>query len=412
MGLLWEKWQELFLQEFVRGNSIGALVSLNRLTRVLAFIFLEIIMADQRLGWKVFCGVSCTTITNGMHSEEFGPTDKGGDGTKVPDIEVFIPELMPMADGDKPEDKIVQDITLWNPFTREDEKIQISATNIIRCKYMGAQNFYVPCIHRGEQVWVLQHEGSEFQYYWLPMGRDEGIRRHEHIRWYAHNLPKAIVNGEKTVVTDDNTYFICIDTNPGKDGKPNKLIQIHTSSNDGEEFQYDVRIYPELSKLEICDNAGERNGGGNRIELDSANTKWTIRNIDDSFIKLDKENIQISCKDTVNITAGKMIRVRAGWRDDYVTGAETSVAGNSGVMDVKHGSHIEKGVTKVQTLTASKTVTTPITTTNGNVTINGHETVNSGSTVVPDSRIGGKSFNAHFHGNGNMGAPTTPPIGG
>ena len=381
-------------------------------------------MADKRIGWEVFCGVSCTTIQNGMYAKEFAPTSDGGDGTLVADIEVFIPELTPQSDGTEPEKKIIQDIKLWNPFTREDETAQITATHIIRCKYMGTQNFYVPCVHRGEQVWVLRHEGSEFQYYWLPMGRDEGMRNFEHLRWYAHNMPTAIQkvdekHGIKTTVTDDNTYFIDIDTQRDKNGDiKTKLIQIHTSQSDGEEYAYDIRIYPGLNKLEICDNATSVEGGGNRIELDSKETTWTIRNIDDSFIKLDKENIYISCRDTINITAGKKIRVRAGWADDYTTLAETKFAGDAGIIDTVNGVHTEVGQTKTENLKVSKTVTTPITTENtvtthnGNTTINGHENVNGGSTIVPDAKIGGKSFNAHTHGNGNLGSPTTPPIAG
>ena len=194
-------------------------------------------MADKRIGWEVFCGVSCTTIQNGMYAKEFAPTSDGGDGTLVADIEVFIPELTPQSDGTEPEKKIIQDIKLWNPFTREDETAQITATHIIRCKYMGTQNFYVPCVHRGEQVWVLRHEGSEFQYYWLPMGRDEGMRNFEHLRWYAHNMPTAIQkvdekHGIKTTVTDDNTYFIDIDTQRDKNGDIKTAEQYIASATD------------------------------------------------------------------------------------------------------------------------------------------------------------------------------------
>lgn len=353
-------------------------------------------MADKRLGWSVLLGVSCTTIDNGMFAKEHGPEDLGGDGTLVPDIEVFVPELVPFADGKKPEEKTNYEVELKNPLIDITEKRNISLVSAIKCKYMGGQNFSVPCVHRGEQVWVLQYEGGESSYYWLPMGRDSGIRMREHVRWYAHNLPVAVKGDNQfSIVSDDHTYFICMDTRTN-----HKLIQIHTSRNDGEEYGYDIRIHPEQQKLEICDTAGGSDNQGNRIELDSKNTKWTIRNIYDSFIKLDKEDISISCKGMINITAGKGIRNRAGWADDYITGQETQVAGNAGTINTITGTHTETEVTKTVNATSTH---------NGNVTVNGHERVSAGMTITGDAVIDGKTFDTHLH-IGNMGAPTTPPV--
>lgn len=64
----------------------------------------------------------------------------------------------------------------------------------------------------------------------------------------------------------------------------------------------------------------------------------------------------------------------------------------------------------------SVTITTPQTTINGVTTINGATTINSTlhvtsqTTIDADAKIGGKSFLGHMHGNGNNGAPTTPPL--
>jgi len=379
-------------------------------------------MPAKRIGWEIFLGVSNTTITNGMYADEFAPKNPyGGDGTMVPDIDVYVPELTPNADGKEADAKKVYDIALANPFTDQIEQRQITFTNVIRCKYMGGSNKYIPCIHKGEQVWVLRHEGGEFSYYWLPVGRDEGLRNHEHIRWFAHNIPKCVSDdGVVSIVNDDNTYFVDINTSKRdttKAGHTGKLIQIHTSTNDGEEYGYDIRIYPERSILEICDTADQNEvGSGNRIELNSPEKRWTIRNIDDSFIKIDKEDIFISCKGNINITAGKGIRVRGGWYDDYTLGSETVRDGTSGTIDVRTGHHTEAEQTKRETIAVSKTEkigakhVTTTTTHVGNVTVNGHETITAGASITGDARIDGKTFDTHIHGNGNMGSPTTPPI--
>lgn len=69
------------------------------------------------------------------------------------------------------------------------------------------------------------------------------------------------------------------------------------------------------------------------------------------------------------------------------------------------------------TADGSVTVTSPTVTINGDVTINGAlhvtgaTTMDSAATIDPDATIGGKSFVGHIHGNGNMGSPTTAPIG-
>lgn len=306
-------------------------------------------MPAKRFGWNLFWGVSNTTITNGLCAPEHTFKEDGGDGTMVADIDVFVPELTPNADGKDMSARMVYDVALMNPLTNQPEKREVTFTNIIRCKYMGGQNEAVPCIHKGEQVWVLQHEGGEFSYYWLPVGRDEGIRNHEHLRWFAHNLPKIKISEDGTFSIGDGTsYFIDINTNPRSNEKGSgKLFQIHTSDNDGELFAYDVRIFPERGALEICDNADKDDdriagvSGGNRIEIDSKNTKITLRNIDNSFIRLDKQNITLSCLDTINITAGKKIRVRGGWYDDYKTNAETPLAALSGIVDLITGVHTE-----------------------------------------------------------------------
>lgn len=332
-------------------------------------------MPAKRLGWNLFWGVSNTTITNGLCAPEHSRKKDGGDGTLVADIDVFVPELTPNADGKNMAARNVYDVALLNPLTGQPEKREVTFTSIIRCKYLGRPNEAVPCVYKGEQVWVLQHEGGEFSYYWLPIGRDEGIRNREHLRWFAHDIPKIEVleNGTRFVVSDKNTYFIDICTNRlttkevGQDGKviyrdkktgeivpeegTGKLFQIHTANSDGETFTYDIRIFPEREVIEICDNADvDRNSsnasgggisGGNRIELDSRNTRITLRNIENSFVRLDKQNITLSCLDTINITAGKKVRIRGGWYDDYKTNRETPLAALSGIVDLITGIHTE-----------------------------------------------------------------------
>lgn len=119
-----------------------------------------------------------------------------------------------------------------------------------------------------------------------------------------------------------------------------------------------------------------------------------------------------------NITKNKVMYgndVRTGKSTMHITNTE------SGMMCML--TFDSKGVMTIQTTdkldistTNSVTVTTPQITMNGVTTINGATTINStlhvasSATIDSDATIGGKSFLGHTHGNGNNGAPTTPPL--
>ena len=261
------------------------------------------VMEDKSL-WKFMIGVSNSEITNGMYPPECAPKGEGGDGSCRADIEVFIPQLTPNAEGDVIDVKSPKNVEakVTDPFEKKTSSSSIPRVHTLKCQYMGGPNFLVPCIHKGEQVWVLQYNGGNISYFWLPMGREDGLRLHEHMRWYAMNQPKSVKGKNSwSVVGDDNSYFIDINTNPGQ-----KLIQIHTAINDSEPHGYDIRIMPEKSWLEVIDTAG------NYLHLDSANTIWKMFNIMQSYVELNKTDITISCLHDLTVFAGNDIFVTAG----------------------------------------------------------------------------------------------------
>lgn len=253
-------------------------------------------MAKQRAGWNVYIGVANTTITNG--------TDL--------DIEVFVPELVPNAVGEPDKEPVESTVTVHNPITEEEGTGVVPRIQTILCQYIGGVNHLVPCVHVGERVWVLQYEGGEASYYWAPMGRTEdlGIRLREHIRWFAMNQPKSISDNKAADVTDENSYFVDINTNKGQ-----KIIHVHTSTNDGEPYGYDIRIRPELNVMEVVDTAG------NFFMLDSREPLWKLYNISGSYIELRRDVINIFAPKDINITAGNNIKVVAGKNIDVTAGA-------------------------------------------------------------------------------------------
>lgn len=235
-------------------------------------------------GCTLYIGVSNTTITNGQDQL----------------IEVFIPELTPNALGTPDKVPSSEQVFVTDPFTNEKSGSTIPKPQTIKALFLGHQNGLVPCVHIGEQVHVVQFGGGETSYFWYPIGRDEGIRRHEHIRWYAMARSSSINKDSKSVnsVSDEESYFIDINTNPGE-----KIFHIHTSIVDGETTGYDIRIFPEMSRLEIVDTAG------NELSLESENARWFMKNYHNSFLEINKDDITLNCPGNLLINAGKSVKV-------------------------------------------------------------------------------------------------------
>jgi hypothetical protein len=252
-------------------------------------------MAKFNQEWLEYVGVSKTTNTDGMN----------------PFIQVFLPELLPNADGCLPHD--VERIGGTKcPFSCTCGQYDFFTTRCVKAVFMGDNNHMVPCVHEGERVRVKCYAGTE-QYYWEPMGRDPSLRRHERIRWFAMAQPVAVVSPPSYVdYKDTNSYFIEFNTNVGK-----KEFHIHTSKLETEKHTYDIHILPEKGMFILRDDIV------NELKLWSCDHKWRWENTDGSYIELDKENINIFCKDTINVEAGKHINIKAGETYDRKAPEET-----------------------------------------------------------------------------------------
>lgn len=261
---------------------------------------------------RVFIGISNTTITDG----------------NTPVLTAAIPEFNPMEEGCLGE-KIKIRATTEDPLGVSSGSDDVWKVKTVVCTYFGHgdTNGLYPCVHRGERVLVFNYAGTE-QFYWRAMGKDPGLRRAERVRWFVMDKCKSVDDPPQYCnVTEKNTYFIEMNTNKGDRG-----VRIHTCDNNGEEHCYDIAIFPDKNMFEITDNMS--GGGckdpkmscdcdmdkGNCIRLMSNEHRWRIRNVDDSYVELDKENITIWCKDTITLRAGKNIVTFAGENYSSVVG--------------------------------------------------------------------------------------------
>lgn len=109
-----------------------------------------------------------------------------------------------------------------------------------------------PDVIRGETVMIFRLEETE-DYYWTTLFREPGIRRLETVNHMYGNIPSGLVPFDKTT-----SYWAEVSTH-------DKYVHVHTSKNDGEPFEYDIKLDTAIGKLTITDHVG------NHIVLDSAN---------------------------------------------------------------------------------------------------------------------------------------------
>lgn len=231
--------------------------------------------------WEEYIGISDTTNETGLVSE----------------IKAFCPELLPNFKGPPSPVPSVMKSEVENPLTGVKTKSELRLTTLLTCDYLGGNNQLVPCIYKGERVRIFCYAGTD-KFYWLPLGREPGIRRHEHLRWFAMAQPNGVEGNSVKFATDLTSYFVDINTNEGK-----KCIHIHTSQADGEVHGYDIKICPQNSFLEIRDT------DGNFFILDSTVPSWHMHNTYDSNIEMIQDIININCVNTINVEAKEAINV-------------------------------------------------------------------------------------------------------
>lgn len=234
---------------------------------------------------------------------------------------VFCPELMPFIEGDVTRDSILETIEMYNVLTNQHEKTEINTTTTIFAEYLGTDTSKsVPTMWRGQQVYVVNFANSD-KFYWVPLERDDSIRRREHLRWSCAN--QDITNKE---LTDDNTYFMEIDT------KYRKHFWIHMAPSDGEKFGYDFKIDAEAHTVELYDTPKE-GGPTNTIRIDSDIPRISLQNSVGTSILLNNVNLEINVPGDMILNVSKDVRinVKRNWFiniignvRDIITGIRTT----------------------------------------------------------------------------------------
>ena len=172
---------------------------------------------------------------------------------------VYIPELLPTTSGDVTTNMAIHNVKIKNTISNETEEMAVDLTATVVAEYMGLMiSRSVPTMYKGQQVLVYNYANSDV-FFWMPLERDDDLRPFEQIRFSA--IDEALTNKSDTdkhdvekrhsYITDDNTYFIEIDT------KYHKRILLSTAATDGEAFRYFIKMDAASKSIEIWDTSSD-----------------------------------------------------------------------------------------------------------------------------------------------------------
>ena len=290
------------------------------------------------------------------------------------DIYVLPIEVLPDTDGDLQDAIDEASITATND---NDIKVTVvlKSSSFIRAKWLPLASNRVtsPDIKRGEKV-MLWRLGDTDTYYWSELGLDDHLRRLERViyAWAA--------NPEEKVELDisEDMYSFEVDTYEGH-------VTLHTSTKNGEPFEYTVHINTKEGYLFITDN------DDNAIILNSAETGIRLVNKDKTEVFLDKRRLYAHVHD-------KLEAVCNGTADVYV----------KDLIKLKCDGEVFGEVTKLVDITCKG----PFIARAPEMQLGEDDAVES--SVLGDTHADGHkalqdTHNQHQH-IGNMGVPTGVPI--
>lgn len=169
--------------------------------------------------------------------------------------------------------------------------VKISTSNAMVAEWLkwGSNRDTPPNIRRGERVLLWQY-AEEDKYYWTSTGLDDHLRRLETVRWVFSNTKDE----DTEDLNETNSYYAEVDTHA-------KAITLRTNKSDGEPFAYNVQINTKDGCLTIMDDVG------NSMGINSAINQVWMENADNSYVILDKKNIEINANDTIKMNARNVV---------------------------------------------------------------------------------------------------------
>lgn len=167
--------------------------------------------------------------------------------------------------------------------------VGVKIDNSIEAKWLPMTHRRTPPdVRRGERVLLYRYGDSE-RYYWQSMGMDDDLRTLETVIYSWAADPREYPDVDHT--SPNHCYYLEVSTH-------DKMVTFNTAKSNGEPFSYTFQFNTREGAVVLTDDAG------NHFELDSAATKLTLKNKDNSEVRLDKKKVFINGDEQVVIKSG------------------------------------------------------------------------------------------------------------
>lgn len=203
-------------------------------------------------------------------------------------------EVFPMMDGDLGDDEEEVETEGVDSFDIPF-KIKVKISSTIACKWYprGSNRHTAPDVRKGERVEIWRF-GDSPEYYWVPKGLDDHLRRLETVRFLFNADPDGLGDNPPS---PENCWVVEISTHE-------KKITIQTTKINEEPFAYTIQLNAAEGYFTVMDDAD------NYLMLDSAERHIRFQNGDGAFLELLKRNISAYAPDDINVEAVRDIIVK------------------------------------------------------------------------------------------------------
>ena len=236
---------------------------------------------------------------------------------------VYIPDLSPSHDGDITPEVAEFKSQIENVLTDSTETVKIKVAKTIEAEYAGFDHdMFVPICVKGQQV-IVWNFANDDRYFFVPLERDahlktfacNGIRVPDIAQ--VHKAPgenQRDVEGMQAGLTDENTYFIEIDT------KFRKRIILSTAASDKERFRHFICLDANDESIELYNYKADDITHGNTIKIecnrdhtpDGDTGKITLENSSSCQVVLDGEDCKFKVPRDMVISVGRNFVTKVG----------------------------------------------------------------------------------------------------
>lgn len=222
-------------------------------------------------------------------------------------IEVTPIETLPMTDGELTDNlKTIVESGTDSLGAAYEATIKSSITHSAEWLALGSNRKTSPDVRRGEMV-IIYRFGDADKYYWTPLKYNPDLRKLETVVYSFSGTTK-----ESAKADDSNTYFMMVSTH-------NKLVQFHTSTDNGEPVGYDFIFNTADSNVQLTDTKG------NSFFLDSDNNRLVLITAGGAVIDLNNEDLNFKIPGNVTGDVGGNWGVKIGGSSTWSIDGKQSI---------------------------------------------------------------------------------------